>query len=63
MRNKARYWLIPGFVIFWIEYLVLYMYRRSFVIKTYFDLFSIFSDGFPRFNIAFGISIELVSLT
>ena len=38
------------------------MYRRSFVIKTYFDLFNMVLDSFPRFQFACRISIELVVL-
>ena len=51
MRKKAESWLISGSVIFLIEYLILYMYRKSFVIKTYFDLFNIVLESFPRFYI------------
>ena len=36
------------------------MYRRSFVIKTYFALFNMVLDSFPRFQFACRISIELV---
>ena len=39
MKKKAKYWLITGFVIFWIEDPILYRYIRSFVIKTHFELF------------------------
>ena len=38
------------------------MYRRSFVIKTYFDLFNMVLDSFPRFQSACRISIEFVVL-
>ena len=39
------------FVIFWIEYLVLYMYMRSFVKKNLFvDLFSLVLIEFPIFT-------------
>ena len=62
MKKEAKYWLIFGFVIFLIEYPVLSMYRRSFVIKTYFDLFKMVLDSFPRFHLARRISIELVVL-
>ena len=62
VKKKARYWLISGFVIFWIEYPVLYMNRRSFVIKTYFDLFNMVLDSFPKFHTACRISIKLVGL-
>ena len=50
------------FVIFWIEYPILSMYRRSFVIKTYFDLFKMVLDSFPKFHLTRRISIELVVL-
>ena len=35
-EKGARFGLFMYFVIVWIEYRVLYMYMRSFVIKTYF---------------------------
>ena len=36
VKKRSDYDLFSGFVTFWIEYPVLYMYMRSFVIKTYF---------------------------
>ena len=41
VKKRPNYGLFYGFVTFWIEYLVLYMYMRSFVIKTYFWTFSV----------------------
>ena len=35
------------------------MYRRSFVIKTYFDLFNMVLDSSPRIHTVCRISIEL----
>ena len=62
MKKNTIYWLISSFVIFWIKYPVLSMYRRSFVINTYFDLFKMVLDCFLRFHLACRISIELVML-
>ena len=62
VKKKVKYWLIFGYVIFWIEYPVLYMYRRSFVIKTYLYLFNMVLDSSPIIHTTCRIGIELVVL-